>query len=116
MMMQPGGVPPIAPGGPAAAPAAGTGPAGEAAASADKGMPLFIGNISEHVYDNTLQDVLGKCGKIDSWKRVAGSNGKLQTFGFCTYSSPEETLRALRLLYKLKLAGKELNVKVCAVS
>jgi RNA-binding protein 25 len=53
-----------------------------------------------------------KCGKMNSWKRVQGTAGKLQAFGFCEYADPESTLRALRLLRNFKLGSKSLSVKV----
>lgn len=53
-----------------------------------------------------------KCGKINSWKRVQGTAGKLQAFGFCEYANPESTLRALRLLHGLRLGSKTLTVSV----
>lgn len=53
-----------------------------------------------------------KCGKINSWKWVQGTAGKLQAFGFCEYANPESTLRALRLLHSLKLGSKSLTVSV----
>lgn len=55
---------------------------------------------------------LQKCGKMNSWKRVQGTAGKLQAFGFCEYANPESTLRALRLLHGLSLGSKSLTVSV----
>ena len=45
-----------------------------------------------------------------SWKRVQGATGKLQAFGFCEYSDPEASLRAIRLLHDLELGDKKLVV------
>ena len=47
-----------------------------------------------------------------NWKRVQGTNGKLQAFGFCDYDSPDATLRCIRLLNGYELADKKLHVKV----
>lgn len=73
---------------------------------------IFIGNISEKVPDNLIKQVLIKCGVVVGWKRVQDASGKMQAFGFCEYRDPESTLRALRLLKDLKIADKELLVKV----
>jgi len=73
---------------------------------------VFIGNISERVPDNLIKQVLIKCGPIISWKRVQDASGKMQAFGFCEYRDPEATLRALRILKDLEIAGKALLVKV----
>ena len=47
-----------------------------------------------------------------SWKRVQGATGKLQAFGFCDYSDPEASLRAIRLLHELELGEKKLVVSI----
>jgi len=73
---------------------------------------IFIGNISEKVPDNLIKQVLIKCGVVVGWKRVQDASGKMQAFGFCEYRDPDSTLRALRLLKDLKIADKELLVKV----
>ena len=64
---------------------------------------------TEHNVVNVLFP-LQKCGKMNSWKRVQGTAGKLQAFGFCEYANPESTLRALRLLHGLSLGSKSLTV------
>ena len=47
-----------------------------------------------------------------NWKRVEGTNGKLQAFGFCEYDNPQFTLRCIRLLNGYEIAEKKLLVKV----
>ena len=47
-----------------------------------------------------------------NWKRVQGTNGKLQAFGFCEYDNPEFTLRCIRLLNGYEIGEKKLLVKV----
>lgn len=73
---------------------------------------VFVGNISDRAPDALVRQLLMKCGKMNSWKRVQGTAGKLQAFGFCEYADPESTLRALRLLRNFKLGSKSLSVKV----
>lgn len=75
---------------------------------------VFVGNITERASDVMVRQLLAKCGPVNNWKRVQGASGKLQAFGFCEYSNPESTLRAIRLLHDLQIADKKLVVKVDA--
>jgi len=59
---------------------------------------VFVGNISERVPDTMIRQMLQRCGSVLSWKRVEGTNGKLQAFGFCDFAEPQYTLRCIRLL------------------
>ncbi|MFH4981334.1 hypothetical protein AB6A40_008043 [Gnathostoma spinigerum] len=56
--------------------------------------------------------VLQECGPVATWKRIQGSNGKFQAFGFCEFESPEGTMRALRILHDYQLAEKKLVCKI----
>ncbi|XP_065920862.1 RNA-binding protein 25-like isoform X2 [Dysidea avara] len=73
---------------------------------------VFVGNISDKATDTLIRQILLRCGVINAWKRVQGASGKMQAFGFCEYSDPEATLRALRLLHNFRLGDKSLVVKV----
>ncbi|OZC05150.1 hypothetical protein X798_07878, partial [Onchocerca flexuosa] len=53
-----------------------------------------------------------ECGAVATWKRIQGSNGKFQAFGFCEFESPFGTMRALRILHDYPLAEKKLVVKI----
>uniref|UniRef100_A0A914BYJ1 PWI domain-containing protein n=1 Tax=Acrobeloides nanus TaxID=290746 RepID=A0A914BYJ1_9BILA len=53
-----------------------------------------------------------QCGSVENWKRIQGSNGKFQAFGFCEFEHPEGTMRALRVLNDYPLGDKKLVVKV----
>ncbi|KIH65822.1 hypothetical protein ANCDUO_03850 [Ancylostoma duodenale] len=55
---------------------------------------------------------LDECGTVTTWKRIQGSNGKYQAFGFCDFEEPEGTLRALRVLNDFQIGEKKLVVKV----
>ncbi|CAI4222860.1 unnamed protein product [Auanema sp. JU1783] len=72
---------------------------------------VFIGNISEKCTNEFMQQMLQECGTVTNWKRIQGSNGKFQAFGFCDYESPEGTLRALRVLNDFQIGDKKLVVK-----
>lgn len=61
-----------------------------------------------------MKKLMGACGVFSQWKRVLGSNGKLQSFGFCDFYDQESSLRAMRLLNGFKLGDKSLVVKVDA--
>lgn len=49
---------------------------------------------------------------MTTWKRIQGSNGKFQAFGFCDFEDPHGTLRALRVLNDFQIGEKKLVVKV----
>lgn len=73
---------------------------------------VFVGNISERAPDSMIRQMLQRCGSIINWKRVEGTNGKLQAFGFCEFAEPQYTLRCIRLLNGYEIAEKKLLVKV----
>ncbi|XP_011410501.2 PREDICTED: RNA-binding protein 25-like [Amphimedon queenslandica] len=73
---------------------------------------VFVGNITDKATDSLVRQILLRCGYIVGWKRVQNASGKLQAFGFCEYSDPECTLRALRLLNGFELGDKKLVIKV----
>ena len=54
---------------------------------------VFVGNISERAPDTMIRQMLQRCGNVLNWKRVEGTNGKLQAFGFCDFAEPQYTLR-----------------------
>lgn len=72
---------------------------------------VFVGNISEKVTNELIQSMLQECGVVSNWKRIQGSNGKYQAFGFCDFEHPEGTMRALRILDGFCIGGKKLTVK-----
>lgn len=67
-----------------------------------------------HFWDiiHLIFEILKECGAVATWKRIQGSNGKFQAFGFCEFESPFGTMRALRILHDYPLAEKKLVVKV----
>ncbi|VDM72036.1 unnamed protein product [Strongylus vulgaris] len=73
---------------------------------------VFVGNISEKCSNEFMQQMLQECGTVTTWKRIQGSNGKFQAFGFCDFEEPEGTLRALRVLNDFQIGEKKLVVKV----
>lgn len=73
---------------------------------------VFVGNISERAPDSMIRQMLQRCGSVIHWKRVEGTNGKLQAFGFCEFAEPQYTLRCIRLLNGYEIAEKKLLVKV----
>jgi len=71
-------------------------------------VTVFVGNIAEDVTDTLVRQILMKVGPVTNWKRIQGTNGKLQGFGFCEYKEPDSALRSLRLLQGLAVCGKQL--------
>ncbi|CAJ0946564.1 unnamed protein product, partial [Mesorhabditis belari] len=72
---------------------------------------LFVGNISDKCTNEFIQQILEECGKVSNWKRIKGSNGKFQAFGFCDFDEPDGTLRALRVLHDFQIGDKKLNLR-----
>ncbi|KAJ3104635.1 hypothetical protein HDU97_009026 [Phlyctochytrium planicorne] len=64
----------------------------------DKLTTVFVGSITEGVYDTWVERILRSCGNVRNWKRVTDANGKPKGFGFCIFDSAESVLRALRIL------------------
>ena len=73
---------------------------------------IWIGKIPEGISETFMKKLLDCCGQVTSWKRVTNSSGKLNTFGFCEYSTVESILKCLRLLNGYPLLGSELQVKI----
>ena len=41
-------------------------------------VTVFVGNIAEDVTDTLVRQILMKVGPVTNWKRIQGTNGKLQ--------------------------------------
>ncbi|KIJ54498.1 hypothetical protein M422DRAFT_24441 [Sphaerobolus stellatus SS14] len=68
---------------------------------------LFIGSISGGITDAHLNDLLGACGTINSFKRLITPANKPQGFGFAEFQEPEGALRAIQLLNGVELPALE---------
>uniref|UniRef100_A0A0N5AAS6 RRM domain-containing protein n=1 Tax=Syphacia muris TaxID=451379 RepID=A0A0N5AAS6_9BILA len=73
---------------------------------------VFVGNINEKCGNELIRSLLNECGPVATWKRIQGSNGKFQAFGFCEFDNPYGTMRALRILHDFPLGDKKLVVKI----
>ena len=73
---------------------------------------IWVGKIPEGISETFMKKLLDCCGQVTSWKRVTNSSGKLNSFGFCEYSTVESILKCLRLLNGYPLLGSELQVKI----
>ncbi|VDD88319.1 unnamed protein product [Enterobius vermicularis] len=73
---------------------------------------VFVGNINEKCNNELIRSLLNECGPVATWKRIQGSNGKFQAFGFCEFDNPYGTMRALRVLHDFPLGDKKLVVKI----
>ncbi|KAJ1981152.1 hypothetical protein H4R34_002188 [Dimargaris verticillata] len=66
--------------------------------SVERSTTLYIGSIPDGIEDQWIQRLLEACGSIKSWKRMVGANGAPKAFGFCEYTEPDGTVRALHIL------------------
>ena len=73
---------------------------------------IWIGKIPEGISETFMKKLLNCCGQVTSWRRETNISGKLNSFGFCEYSTVESILKCLRLLNGYPLLGSELQVKI----
>ena len=73
---------------------------------------IWVGKIPDGISETFMKKLLECCGQITSWRRVTNSSGKLNSFGFCEYSTVESILKCLRLLNGYPLLGSALQVKI----
>ncbi|KAH8104938.1 hypothetical protein DFH11DRAFT_1646152 [Phellopilus nigrolimitatus] len=74
---------------------------------AQEGITIFVGSISGGITDPFLNQLLGSCGYLVSFKRLITPANKPQGFGFATYESPEGAARAVKLLDGVELPAME---------
>ncbi|KAJ3485391.1 hypothetical protein NLI96_g4988 [Meripilus lineatus] len=68
---------------------------------------LFIGSISGGITDAFLNQLLGGCGPIASFKRLITPANKPQGFGFAEFQDPDGAIRAIQLLNGVELPALE---------
>ncbi|KAM3257258.1 hypothetical protein ACQJBY_049536 [Aegilops geniculata] len=74
---------------------------------------VYVGKIASTVDNNFVLSLLQVCGIVKSWNPVTNPiDGTPTGFGFCDFESAEGSLRAWRLLNKLRIDGQELLVNV----
>jgi RNA-binding protein 25 len=73
---------------------------------------IWVGKIPEGISETFIKKLLECCGQIASWHRTTNSSGKLNSFGFCEYSTVESILKCLRLLNGYPLGNSELQIKI----
>ena len=73
---------------------------------------IWVGKIPEGISETFMRKLLECCGQVTSWRRVTNSSGKLNSFGFCEYSTVESILKCLRLLNGYPLGNSELQIKI----
>uniref|UniRef100_A0A1I8J4N1 PWI domain-containing protein n=1 Tax=Macrostomum lignano TaxID=282301 RepID=A0A1I8J4N1_9PLAT len=96
--------------------AVGAAAAGAAAGTDKPATAVFVGGINERAPNSMMRELLSVCGFVNSWKRVTGADGKLQSFGFCEFADPVATMICDRLLGQIDVAGKKLLVRIDASS
>ena len=72
---------------------------------------LYVTNFSHGLSEHELTQVFKKYGNVTKVKLPKDESGKLKGFGFVTYSSPEESLRAFSELDNKIVFGRILHVK-----
>ncbi|CAL1713675.1 unnamed protein product [Somion occarium] len=72
-----------------------------------KNITLFIGSISGGITDSFLNQILGACGPMESFKRLITPANKPQGFGFATFQDPDGALRAMQLANGVELPALE---------
>ncbi|KAH8086016.1 hypothetical protein BXZ70DRAFT_1045504 [Cristinia sonorae] len=72
-----------------------------------KSTTLFIGSISGGITDAFLNQLLGACGPISSFKRLITPANKPQGFGFAEFQDADGALRAMSLLNGVELPALE---------
>ena len=73
---------------------------------------IWVGKIPEGISETFIRKLLECCGQVTSWRRLTNSSGKLNSFGFCEYSTVESILKCLRLLNGYPLGNSELQIKI----
>ncbi|KXN82842.1 hypothetical protein AN958_02116 [Leucoagaricus sp. SymC.cos] len=74
---------------------------------APKTATLFVGSISGGITDAFLNQLLGACGPIKSFKRLITPAMKPQGFGFAEFEDPSGAIRAIDLLNNVELPALE---------
>lgn len=74
---------------------------------AQKSATLFVGSISGGITDNFLNQLLGACGTVRSFKRLITPANKPQGFGFAEFEDPDGAIRAMDLLNNVELPALE---------
>ncbi|KAF9450543.1 hypothetical protein P691DRAFT_797996 [Macrolepiota fuliginosa MF-IS2] len=72
-----------------------------------KTATLFVGSISGGITDAFLNQLLGACGPVKSFKRLITPAMKPQGFGFAEFEEPGGAVRALELLEGVELPALE---------
>lgn len=72
-----------------------------------KTATLFVGSISGGITDAFLNQLLGACGPVKSFKRLITPAMKPQGFGFAEFEDPAAAIRAMELLNGVELPALE---------
>lgn len=72
----------------------------------------MVGKIPTCIDDDFLEKLLAACGPVREWKRVVDPvNKQAKPFGFCTWSTPQGAMCALRLIHGLAVEDGVLELK-----
>ncbi|OHS97040.1 hypothetical protein TRFO_36786 [Tritrichomonas foetus] len=73
----------------------------------DTPVTLFVCNIAPSLPDTFVRRILDQCGTVNRWKRAFGVKDEPCDFGFVDYASPNDALRALRVIPQIVILEKK---------
>ncbi|GAA5865727.1 hypothetical protein JCM1840_003234 [Sporobolomyces johnsonii] len=75
------------------------------------GHKVFVGNLAFSTKNSDLQDIFGKVGAVSDAQIIHRGSRSLG-YGFVTYSSEDDAVKAVSQLDKSEIAGRQINVEV----
>ncbi|ETW10158.1 hypothetical protein H310_00528 [Aphanomyces invadans] len=76
-------------------------------------LNVFVGKLPPDLHDNYVRNLLERVGTVVQWKRTTDPiSGKAKAFGYCTYATALDCIRALKLLNGFSLDSKNILLKV----
>ena len=75
------------------------------------GSKLYVGNLPYSANQQTLEDVFGKCGTVESVNVIMNRDtGQSKGFGFVEMSSSAEAQKAIQEINGSSIDGREVKV------
>lgn len=78
----------------------------------DTVVTLFIYGIVPTLPDTFIRRILDQCGKVIQWRRVIGVKNDPTDYGFVEFGSPNDALRALRIIPQIRILDTQWQVKI----
>jgi RNA recognition motif-containing protein len=75
------------------------------------GKKLYVGNLAYSVNEDSLKQLFGKCGSVESARVITDrDSGRSKGFAFVEMSTDDEAANAIRDLGGQDLEGRQINV------